>query len=419
MNLHLLSSKLNINTSITITGSKSETNRVLLLQALFPELKLENTSNSDDSEVMLKALSQILEPTSDNSQPTTIDVHHAGTAMRFLTAYFAIQPNREVVLTGSSRMKERPIHILVEALNSLGAQISYEEKVGFPPIRIKGRELQKSEIDMEANTSSQYISALLLIAPKLENGLKLHLKGEITSLPYIKMTLELLNEIGVETSFENKSITIQPTAFNLQPKTLTIESDWSSASYFYSLVALSELGTAITLSSYKKNSLQGDSVLAEIYQDFGVKTVFNENKTITISKSNHKINNLQPITYNLQQSPDIAQTIAVTCFGLGLGCHLTGLHTLKIKETDRIQALKNELENIGASVSITNNSISLKSSKFIKENITIKTYQDHRMAMAFAPLALKTSLIIEDAEVVSKSYPDFWNDLKSCGIQSF
>lgn len=419
MNLQLLPSKLYKFSEITITGSKSETNRLLLLQALFPELKLENTSNSDDSDVMLKALSQILEPTTHNSQPIKIDVHHAGTAMRFLTAYFAIQSNQEVVLTGSSRMKERPIHILVEALNSLGAQISYEEKVGFPPIRIKGRELQKSEIDIEANTSSQYISALLLIAPKLRHGLKINLIGEVTSLPYIQMTLELLNEIGVETSFENKSITIQPTAFNLQPKTLTIESDWSSASYFYSLVALSELGTAITLSSYKKNSLQGDSVLAEIYQDFGVKTVFNENKTITISKSNHKINNLQPITYNLQQSPDIAQTIAVTCFGLGLGCHLTGLHTLKIKETDRIQALKNELENIGASVSITNNSISLKSSKFIKENITIKTYQDHRMAMAFAPLALKTSLIIEDAEVVSKSYPDFWNDLKSCGIQSF
>ena len=419
MNLQLIPSKLNKNTSITITGSKSETNRLLLLQSLFPEIALKNTSNSDDSEVMFKALSQILEPTTHNSQPIKIDVHHAGTAMRFLTAYFAIQSNQEVVLTGSSRMKERPIHILVEALNSLGAQISYEEKVGFPPIRIKGRELQKSEIDIEANTSSQYISALLLIAPKLRHGLKINLIGEVTSLPYIQMTLELLNEIGVETSFENKSITIQPTAFNLQPKTLTIESDWSSASYFYSLVALSELGTAITLSSYKKNSLQGDSVLAEIYQDFGVKTVFNENKTITISKSNHKINNLQPITYNLQQSPDIAQTIAVTCFGLGLGCHLTGLHTLKIKETDRIQALKNELENIGASVSITNNSISLKSSKFIKENITIKTYQDHRMAMAFAPLALKTSLIIEDAEVVSKSYPDFWNDLKSCGIQSF
>jgi 3-phosphoshikimate 1-carboxyvinyltransferase len=251
------------------------------------------------------------------------------------------------------------------------------------------------------------------------------------------MTLGLLDEIGVETSFEDNTITIQPKTQNSysngsppleslsrtvgrlgeEPKTLTIESDWSSASYFYSLVALSELGTAITLSSYKKNSLQGDSVLAEIYQAFGVKTVFNENKTITISKSNYKINNLQPITYNLQQSPDIAQTIAVTCFGLGLACHLTGLLTLKIKETDRLQALKNELEKLGASVSITNNSISLKSSEFIKENITIKTYQDHRMAMAFAPLALKTSLIIEEAEVVSKSYPTFWEDLKSVGIQ--
>ena len=416
MNLHLLSSKLNINTSITITGSKSETNRVLLLQALFPELKLENTSNSDDSEVMLKALSQILEPTSDNSQPTTIDVHHAGTAMRFLTAYFAIQPNREVVLTGSSRMKERPIHILVEALNSLGAQISYEEKIGFPPLRIKGRELQKSEIDMEANTSSQYISALLLIAPKLENGLKLHLKGEITSLPYIKMTLELLNEIGVETSFANKSITIQPITYNLQPTTLTIESDWSSASYFYSIVALSEIGTQISLSSYKKNSLQGDSVLAEIYQDFGVKTVFDEHNRMTISKVNCEIQNLQPITYNLQQSPDIAQTIAVTCFGLGVGCKLTGLHTLKIKETDRLQALKNELEKLGASVTITDESLILEPVSTIKEGVTIKTYQDHRMAMAFAPLALKTSLIIEDAEVVSKSYPDFWEDLKALGF---
>ena len=416
MNLHLLSSKLNINTSITITGSKSETNRVLLLQALFPELKLENTSNSDDSEVMLKALCQILEPTSDNSQPTTIDVHHAGTAMRFLTAYFAIQPNREVVLTGSSRMKERPIRILVEALNSLGAQISYEEKIGFPPLRIKGRELQKSEIDMEANTSSQYISALLLIAPKLENGLKLHLKGEITSLPYIKMTLELLNEIGVETSFANKSITIQPITYNLQPTTLTIESDWSSASYFYSIVALSEIGTQISLSSYKKNSLQGDSVLAEIYQDFGVKTVFDEHNRMTISKVNCEIQNLQPITYNLQQSPDIAQTIAVTCFGLGVGCKLTGLHTLKIKETDRLQALKNELEKLGASVTITDESLILEPASTIKEDVTIKTYQDHRMAMAFAPLALKTSINIEDAEVVSKSYPNFWEDMKALGF---
>ena len=437
MNLKIVQSKIKSNSEIVITGSKSKTNRLLLLQALFPAIEMKNTSNSDDSEVMLKALSmasksQVSNPKSQipNSKFQIVDVHHAGTAMRFLTAYFAIQPNQEVILTGSSRMKERPIHILVDALNSLGAQISYEEKVGFPPIRIKGMELQKNEVSIEANTSSQFISALLLIASKLKNGLILHLKGEITSLPYINMTLGLLNEIGVETYFEKNTITIKPITYNLQPTTVVVESDWSSASYFYSLVALSEIGTTITLSSFKRNSLQGDAVLAEIYQDFGVKTVFNNNETITISKINSNINDnfinqfKQPPSfggvgggfYNLQQSPDIAQTIAVTCFGLGIGCELTGLHTLKIKETDRLQALKNELEKLGASVTITNDSISLKDSNFIQENMTIKTYQDHRMAMAFAPLALKTSLIIEDAEVVSKSYPDFWNDLKLVGL---
>lgn len=434
MNNHLQRSKLNKTSTITITGSKSETNRLLLLQALFPELKLENTSNSDDSEVMLKALIRNPKSQIPNSESLLVDVHHAGTAMRFLTAYFAIQPSCEVILTGSKRMKERPIHILVEALNSLGAQISYEEKVGFPPIRIKGMEVAKSEVSIEANTSSQYISALLLIAPNLKNGLKINLLGEITSLPYIQMTLGLLNEIGVKTDFESNTIIIKPVTRHLQPTTLTIESDWSSASYFYSLIALSELGTTLTLSSFKRNSLQGDAALSEIYQDFGVKTVFNENKSITIAKVSDNFKdqsqnsepetrnlqsttyNVQPKTYNLTQSPDIAQTIIVTCFGLGISCHLTGLHTLKIKETDRLQALKNELEKLGASITITNNSISLMSSTFINENITIKTYQDHRMAMAFAPLALKTSLIIEEAEVVSKSYPDFWNDMKTCGI---
>ena len=426
MNINLFHSKIQPSSKITITGSKSETNRLLLLQALFPELELKNTSNSDDSEVMLKALSQTLQPRTYNLEPTTIDVHHAGTAMRFLTAYFAMQPNQEVILTGSSRMKERPVHILVNALNGLGAQISYEEKVGFPPIKIKGTELSKSEIAIESNTSSQFISALLLIAPKLKNGLKLHLQGEITSLPYIKMTLALLNEIGVNTTFENKTITIQPTTYNLQPTTITVESDWSSASYFYSIVALSPIGTQITLSSYKKNSLQGDAILVEIYKDFGVETVFNDNETITISKVNINSNkNLQPTTYNLQptynlnNSPDIAQTIAVTCFGLGISCHLTGLHTLKIKETDRLQALKNELEKLGASVTITDESLKLMAGSPPLEGLgeAIKTYQDHRMAMSFAPLALKTSINIEDAAVVSKSYPDFWKDLESIGFK--
>jgi 3-phosphoshikimate 1-carboxyvinyltransferase len=432
MNLKLKYSIIKDSTKIIITGSKSETNRLLLLQALFPEINLKNTSNSDDSEVMMKALCQTSALTTSNPKPTTVDVHHAGTAMRFLTAYFAIQPNSNLILTGSSRMKERPIHILVKALNDLGAEISYQEKVGFPPIKIKGKEVEKSEVSIEANTSSQFISALLLIAPKLKNGLKLNLKGEITSLPYIQMTLALLNKIGIETFFENSTITIKPINDNLQPTTISIESDWSSASYFYSLAALSEVGTQLTLSNYKNNSLQGDAILSEIYKDFGVETVFNENESITISKINFVDNsndnfkkNLLPRTYkrqpsyNLNNCPDIAQTIAVTCFGLGIGCELTGLHTLKIKETDRLEALKTELSKLGAAISVTANSLVLEASiskSQFAQNISIATYQDHRMAMAFAPLALKTSLIIQDAEVVSKSYPSFWEDLESCGI---
>ena len=413
MDLHLEKAKdKRQKAKVKITGSKSETNRLLLLQALYPNLTLENTSNSDDSEVMLKALQNSQLPT-PNSQ--LIDVHHAGTAMRFLTSFFAIQEGKEVVLTGSSRMKERPIKILVEALNQLGAEISYEENEGFPPIRIKGKKLTQNKVSLPANVSSQYISALLLIAPKLENGLELTLEGEITSVPYIKMTLALLNEIGVKTSFVGNKITVCHAEL-VSASQLIVESDWSSASYWYSIVALSEIGIQISLSSYKENSLQGDSALVEIYQDFGVETTFNSDNSITISKE--RIHNSQLTTHNsqLNNSPDIAQTIAVTCFGLGMGCDLTGLHTLKIKETDRLEALKMELTKLGAEISVTNDSLYLKSSSAIKEKISISTYQDHRMAMAFAPLALKVPIIIENAEVVSKSYPSFWEDLKSVGF---
>lgn len=405
------------NPQLSVTGSKSETNRLLLLQALYPNLKLENASNSDDSEVMTKALNSPF--TIHHS--SLIDVHHAGTAMRFLTAFFAIQEGKEVVLTGSTRMKERPIKILVEALQQLGAEISYEEQEGFPPLRIKGKKLSHSKVSLPANVSSQYISALLLIAPKLENGLELTLEGEITSVPYIRMTLALLNEIGVETSFVDNIISVHPqftirnshSSDSEQAEQFTIESDWSSASYFYSIIALSDIGTEITLSSYKPNSLQGDSALAEIYSAFGVETIF-ENNSILLRKTH----NPQLTTHNLQLNncPDIAQTIAVTCFGLGVGCHLTGLHTLKIKETDRLEALKAELTKLGAMVSVTNESLTLEPSKNINPNISIKTYQDHRMAMAFAPLALKVPIVIEEAEVVSKSYPTFWDDLKSVGF---
>ena len=406
--------------SIKITGSKSETNRLLLLQALYPNIELKNISQSDDSNVMEEALrnSQL---TAHNSQ--LIDVHHAGTAMRFLTAFFAIQENREIVLTGSSRMKERPIKILVEALKQLGAEITYEENEGFPPIRIKGQKITNNKVTLKADVSSQYISALLLIAPKLENGLELTLEGEITSIPYIKMTLALLNEIGVETSFKNNVIKVNP-QFTIHNSQFTIESDWSSASYFYSIVALSEIGTQITLSSYKQNSIQGDSALAEIYKDFGVETVFNSNKSITISKVNNCHSNdseqakqLSIINCQLNNSPDIAQTIAVTCFGLGIACHLTGLHTLKIKETDRLEALKTELSKLGAIISVTNDTLTIEQSNNLIIESSIDTYQDHRMAMAFAPLALKTALVINEAEVVSKSFPTFWEDLKSIGFK--
>lgn len=328
--------------------------------------------------------------------------------MRFLTAYFAAQDGFEVQLTGSSRMKERPIKILVDALNQLGAEITYEEKEGFPPLKIKGKKLTENKVSLQSNVSSQYISALLLIAPKLENGLELILEGKITSFPYIKMTLALLSKIGVETSFVENKIIVKPQSA-IQNSKFTIESDWSSASYWYSIVALSEIGTQIILSSFKENSLQGDFALVEIYKNFGVETVFNDNNSITISKVHNKYQ--LSFNFNLQSSPDIAQTISVTCFGLGISCHLTGLHTLKIKETDRLEALKIELIKLGAPISVTNDSLTLEQSENIKPNIRISTYQDHRMAMAFAPLALKVPIIIENAEVVSKSYPTFWEDL--------
>ncbi len=408
MSLHIKKSTIdNRQSKITITGSKSESNRLLLLQALFPKLQIENVSNSDDSQLMTKAL------TSDSN---LVDIHHAGTAMRFLTAFFSTQEGREIELTGSKRMKERPIKILVDALNQLGASISYKENEGYPPLLIKGQKITKHKVNLKANVSSQYISALLLIAAKLENGLELSLEGKITSVPYIEMTLSLLNQIGIETHFSDNVITVKPRIENLEhPTGLVVESDWSSASYFYGIVALTEVGTSIELSSYKKNSLQGDSALARLYKDFGVETTFGEN-SIMLTKS-RVIDNEMVIDFDLANSPDIAQTISVTAFALGQECKLKGLHTLKIKETDRLEALKAEIEKLGGVVEITEDALHLSASKTINENISIATYNDHRMAMAFAPLALKVPIVIEDSAVVSKSYPAFWEDLKAIGFQ--
>ena len=402
MNITLQKSKIAKESIIKITGSKSESNRLLLLQALYPNIEILNVSNSDDSKLMQKALS---------SDSNTIDIHHAGTAMRFLTAYFSLQEGREITLTGSPRMQERPIKILVDALRDLGADISYLKNEGYPPLKIKGKSINKHQVALSADVSSQYISALLLIAPRLKKGLELTLNGEITSVPYIKMTLNLLEQIGVVTGFNNNKITVQ-SQNEVGYKKLIVESDWSSASYFYSIVALSDIGTKIELSSYKQNSLQGDSALSTIYKDFGVETTFN-NTSITLTKVNNQLNH---VSYNLSNAPDIAQTIAVTCLGLGVSCHLTGLHTLKIKETDRLVALKTEIEKFGTQVVISNDSLAISNVSPLANNVNVATYHDHRMAMAFAPLAINRGFNIIEANVVTKSYPDFWNDLKNIGF---
>ena len=342
----------------------------------------------------------------------TVDIHHAGTAMRFLTAFFASRENVDVVLTGSERMQQRPISILVDALKELGADISYLQKDGYPPIKINGRKLENRKTSLPANVSSQYISALLLIAPSLANGLELELIGEITSVPYIKMTCSLLTEIGVPNSFEGNVIQVENTE-SVENTRVTVESDWSSASYFYGIAALAPLGTELKLSSYKQKSLQGDSILKELYKSFGVETYFDKHSIILRKASEPGKSEFQ---YNLANAPDLAQTIAVTCFGLGMPCDLSGLHTLKIKETDRLEALKTELSKLGADIHVTEDRLVLQPSSDIKSDISIDTYNDHRMAMAFAPLALKTPIYINNAEVVSKSYPDYWKDLQSLGI---
>ncbi len=399
--IQLSRANLPINNQLEITGSKSESNRLLLLNQLFDNvLTLENISNSEDSQLMQKALA---------NQNHLIDIHHAGTAMRFLTAYFSIQENRETTITGSERMKQRPIKILVDALNLLGANISYLENEGFPPLLIKGQKLENNQISIPSNISSQYITALCLIGTKLENGLTITLEGKIISIPYIKMTIDLLNRVGISAQFDTNIIRI-PFTENIKPQILQVESDWSSASYFYSLIALSE-NSEIKISTYFENSLQGDSALQSIYgQNFGVNSTF-DNGILTL-KNDSNFGFKEFIELDLINTPDIAQTIAATCVGLKLKCKLTGLETLKIKETDRLVALKNELEKFGANIEITDNSLEIKDfdSNKKEEKIIVKTYNDHRMAMALAPLAIHETFYIENENVVEKSYPTFWED---------
>ena len=389
---------------IFIPGSKSESNRLLILSSLYKNLSLENLSNSDDTNYLFKALSQ---------KNKTIDVGHAGTAMRFLTSLIALQTTREIELKGSDRMHNRPLKILVESLKKIGASIQYLEKDGFPPLLIKPSKLYGGKISIDSSVSSQYISSLLLIAPKIKGGLEIELLGEETSLPYINMTIVLLKKIGVKIQSEKNILKVYDLK-NIRPLKISIESDWSSASYYYSVVAMADIGYSIMLSTFKKDSIQGDKIASEIYKSFGVETKFTE-KYIILKKVG---NNISEISLDLSPNPDLAQTICVTCLGLKMKCTLTGLHTLKIKETDRLIALKNELSKFNLNVNITSDSISFDNKSSLKSIIEINTYDDHRMAMSFACLAVKTNIIICNPSVVSKSYNSFWLDFEKIGITS-
>jgi len=406
MKMRLEKSTLKDNETIEISGSKSISNRLLILSALFENLIIENLSNSQDTQLLQKAL---------ESDSDVIDIHHAGTAMRFLTSYLSIQDGKTTILTGSDRMKQRPIQYLVDALRDLGADISYVEKEGFPPLKIVGKKIVKSKVVIPANISSQFISSLMLIGAKLENGLQINLVGKITSRPYLEMTLRLLKRIGISTQWDDQTIRIFPNIQTDKSSQITkcvAESDWSSASYFYSLAAIGR--KSINLKSFRPHSLQGDSAIKEIYWNFfGVNTISqgSESKISLMPESTFVFPEM--ISLDMNDCPDIAQTLCVTATALQIPFNITGLSTLKVKETDRLVALKNELFKIGCIAEITDETI--YSTKFFEpnENTSIETYDDHRMAMSFAPFCLIKALTIENKNVVEKSYPRFWDDFQT------
>ena len=402
---HLSKNNITINGVIEIGGSKSESNRLLMLRKYLSDFKITNLSKSDDTKTLLDAIT---------STKKIIDIHHAGTAMRFLLSYYASKEKSEVTLTGSDRMKSRPIGILVNALRDLGANIKYLEKEGFPPIKIIGKKLIINEVSLPANVSSQYISSLMMLGVKIDNGIKLNLKGNITSRPYILMTKKLIEKIGQNVIINNNQIEVLGKNKSLS-KIVEVESDWSSASYFYSIVAFS-YDANITLKTFKRNSIQGDSIISRIYQKLGVDTIY-EKDYIIISKNKNTILP-KKIELDLSDTPDLAQTIAVTCLGLGIECELSGLHTLKIKETDRIEALKKEFIKLGVSnIKASDNTIYFEGNQKLNNNIKISTYKDHRMALSFATLAVIADISIESPNVVSKSFPNFWKNLKTLGFK--
>jgi 3-phosphoshikimate 1-carboxyvinyltransferase len=388
---------------IQLASSKSESNRALIINALSGfKGELKNLSSARDTQTMIRLLA---------SNDPTADVLDAGTTMRFLTAYFSAT-NQTKRMTGTKRMCERPIGILVDALKEIGVEIDYLEKEGFPPHQIKGFDKQKSTtVSIRGDVSSQYISALLMIAPTLPKGLIINLLGEIGSKPYIEMTIQQMKAFGVEVEADwiNKTLKISPQSY--QASTYQVESDWSGASYWYSMVALSEYeNTEVELLGLKENSLQGDSAIALIMSQLGVRSTFTADGVLL-----SKIAPQKHLTWDFTNCPDLAQTVAVCASALGIEATFTGIESLKIKETDRVLALQNELQKFGGNLLEieANHQYQIKPFEASKPQInTIQTYDDHRMAMAFAPLSMVSDIIIEEPQVVAKSYPSFWEDMK-------
>ena len=393
-----------IHTTIQLPSSKSISNRALIINALgngthHPE----NLSDCDDTRVMIRAL---------NDDKETIDIMAAGTAMRFLTAYLSVTPGTRII-TGTERRQQRPIQVLVNALRELGADIEYVANDGFPPLRITGRELRKDTISLPGNVSSQYISALLMIAPVLTNGLTIRLTGDIISRPYINLTLQLMNDFGVRAEWtDDHRLKVEPQAYHSTP--FYVESDWSAASYWYQIVALSK-EAEVTLPGLFKDSYQGDSQVAGIFRSLGVETIYKD-KTVILKKNGKSVERLD---YDFINQPDLAQTFVVTCALLNIPFRFSGLQSLKIKETDRMAALITEMRKLGYILHETDGSVlSWEGERCTtEEHPAIDTYEDHRMAMAFAPTCLALpEILINNPQVVSKSYPRYWEDLRQAGF---
>jgi len=390
---------------IKLPASKSISNRLLIIQAICdPKFKISNLSESEDTKVLVKALTE---------NNTTIDIGHAGTSMRFLTTFFASHKG-EKVLTGSYRMKERPIGYLVEALQKLGAEIEYLENPGFPPLFIKGKKMAGGKVAINSSISSQFISSLLLSAPLFKNGIELHLEEQVVSSSYIDLTLKIMEYMGIKVEKLDNQIKISPQQYT--PRDIFVEGDWSAVSYWYEAAAIAK-EAELFIYDLKRNSFQGDCRCASIFSKLGVRTEY-FSKGIKISNSGKLPSRFD---FDFIETPDLVQTIVVTCVLLGIPFRLTGTQSLRIKETDRITALQKEINKFGAIIHYEDNGILEWDGKLnpVKDKeFNISTYQDHRMAMAFAPIALlKEKIIIENPEVVVKSYPSFWDDFENLGFE--